>query len=570
MARALDVVFPGLVTQPIQAVELVAAAALAAVLLARPAWLRPLGRLWRRVERRPATVLGALAAGLLLAHVTLEWNTPRRAPATHDEFGYLLSAATFTEGRLSNPTPPAWRSLEAMHVNFVPRYTSMYPPGQPAVLAAAWRCLGEPVYANWALAPLLALSTWWMLAAWLPRRWALLGGALVGLRLGLFGYWAESYMTGALPGLGAQVFAGALHRFIRAPTAGLGVAAGAGIAAMFAARPFEAVVLAVCSTAVPWLMRDTATVGRLAWRVLPGAVVFATLVACVAAYNAATTGDPLRFGYDLNMERHGYGVFPGGRTAGGEVDATPHAAAFYEETRRYAAYGWTPGGFIGTRLRNVGWTWVYLLGPLLTLGVGQWPRAVAMARLRPALPGLASCAALVLLNPWPFPHYYAGAFGFLVALALAGMRLWSVRHRVPGTTAAGATLAVAGLVLAIRVGGGEATVATTAMAVEWLPYHTPRGLEQRRTLERDIGADGAALVFVRYGAEAPIRRDWVYNAPDPTRARVVWADDLGPAANARAADAYPGRRAHCLTVGRDAATPSSCDGWFPADSGPGH
>ncbi len=220
MPRLFEVLLPGLFSQPIQLLEVVVALLLVLTLRWRPDWLRPLAGLWRRLASRPALSLACLALVLGAAHFAMEWNQPRRGPRLHDEFSYLLSAETFLEGRLTNPTPPEWHALETFHVNFSPTYNSMYPPGHPAVLALSWRWLGHPLYANWILAPLLGLAIWWMLAAWIPRRWALLGGALVALRLGLFGYWAESYMTGALPALCAAIFGGAVPRAVRRPSAG--------------------------------------------------------------------------------------------------------------------------------------------------------------------------------------------------------------------------------------------------------------------------------------------------------------------------------------------------------------
>ena len=52
---------------------------------------------------------------------------------------------------------------------------------------------------------------------------------------------------------------------------------------------------------------------------------------------------------------------------------------------------------------------------------------------------------------------------------------------------------------------------------------------------------GQVLVFVRYWPQHIFQDEWVYNAADIDRARVVWARDLGDAENHKLQQYYPGR-----------------------------
>lgn len=71
--------------------------------------------LLRRIAARPwlCVLLPALCAFVLAAMPTLLAGTP--APLIHDEWGYLLSAETFAQGRLTNETHPFWVHFETPH-----------------------------------------------------------------------------------------------------------------------------------------------------------------------------------------------------------------------------------------------------------------------------------------------------------------------------------------------------------------------------------------------------------------------------------------------------------------------
>ena len=534
----VDNLLPGLVTQPLSMVELVAALIFVMLLRRRAAGLAAAGRIWTAAARRAGRVSLAVAGLLLLLHAAAENWTVRRAPGVHDEFAYLLSAATFLEGRATNPTPAESRSLETVHVNLKPTYNAMYPPGQGLALAAAWRLTGNPLYANWAGAAALAWIAWWSLRGWLPARWALAGACIVGLRFGVFGYWAESYMNGWLPAACGFGYAGALGRWLRRPRVGLAIVAGASLATLFSCRPFETVVLAAAT--LPVLLKL-----RWAWPAIAGLAVLAAGVAGVAFHNQRLTGSPFRFGYDVNYRHYGFGVLPGSSLQPEELPPTQHLAAFYDDQRAYFRWGWSPLGFIATRIKALGLLWAFFLGPFLSLGLCAIRAVWRSPKRRVWLWTLAGSLVGLALNPWFFPHYFAASFVWLLLVVLNGFRVLALRQRAaPMLMTAAAVLTVL-----IRAAAGEAVVPPPRNPHARLAFNTPRGNEARVAMERQLRADGqAAAVFVRYAKDHSPYDDWVYNAPDPARAPVLWLNDLGPETNARVLRAYPARRAYCVEL----------------------
>lgn len=135
-------------------------------------------------------------------------------PIVHDEFVYLLAADTFAKGRLTNPPHPFWQHFESIHIIQQPTYSSMYPPAQGMAIAVGQVLTGYPIAGVWlSMAVACSLLTW-MLWAYVPPRWAVVGGCLAVIQFGFVSSWTRSYWGGAVAFAGGALLYGSLRRLV--------------------------------------------------------------------------------------------------------------------------------------------------------------------------------------------------------------------------------------------------------------------------------------------------------------------------------------------------------------------
>ena len=178
------------------------------------------------------------------------------------------------------------------------RVYSQYPPGGPAMLA-----LGQIVGAPWIVDPLFSAVSVVAFAALLrvadPRPRVAAGALILFAAAPFTVFMAASYMNHVTTLAWLLVASAALVTAMDSacPRPGLAVVSGVGFGMAATIRPVDALAFAV-PAAVWYLVRALRDPPR--WRdALAAAAGVALPVAAMLAINAATTGGPLRFGYEV-------------------------------------------------------------------------------------------------------------------------------------------------------------------------------------------------------------------------------------------------------------------------------
>src|ERR1700680_1776644 len=268
----------------------------------------------RFAERKTLSILVLFFSVIALRLLVLPL-LPVPVPGIHDEFSYLLMADTFAHGRLANPPHPMWISFETFHVNWFPKYASMYPPAQGFVLALG-QILGHPWIGVMLSDAAMCAAILWMLQGWFPARWALLGGVLVALKFGIASNWMNSYWGGAAAALGGALVLAALPRIAKRAKVRDAILLGFGVAILANSRPYEGFLFCIPAGLwfLWWLIGKTKARYPLHVRLqnvfAPLAVVVVLSAVFMGYCNWRLTGNPLLLPHVLNTRTyHTTGLF---------------------------------------------------------------------------------------------------------------------------------------------------------------------------------------------------------------------------------------------------------------------
>jgi hypothetical protein len=495
-----------------------------------------------------AVGLAALAAGGV---PRLFQGIPR--PQQYDEFSYLLAGDTFAHGRLTNPTHPLWEHFESFHINQRPTYMSMYQPAQGLTLAAGKVLSGYPWFGVWASVAIMCAAICWMLQAWLPPGWALLGGLIAAIRIGMFSYWIEGYWGGSVAAIGGALVLGALPRLMRRRRARDSALLGLGVAIIANSRPFEGLALAVPVAGMLgiWLLRDRRRIPALA----PAAVLLCLVGAGMLYYNWRVTGDALLLPYASNRAQYAVAqVFTWQQPS--PIPLYRHKAMrdFYtgwELTSFNLTRGWK--GYETSVYEKLFKVWIFFIGPVFAVAMIPLWRVAKDRRIRPLVIIGAISAPILSVAIYANPHYWAPFTALIYAVMLQGLRhvrAWRNRRGPVGIALTRALPVVCLLMIGFRAAARPLKLSLILGIPTWCSEFTP-DYHREDLISTLKGMGGRHLVIVRYTPDHVAHEDWVYNDANIDASPIVWAREMDAARNAELLAYFHDRHVWLLEPDRD-------------------
>jgi hypothetical protein len=519
------------------------------------AWFSRIERAFGRLARRKNLSVAVAGLTALLLRLAILPLSPIPKPFMQNDFSFLLAADTFSSGRLTNPTPAMWVHFETMHITMKPTYMSMYFPGQGLILAAGKVLTGHSWYGVLATTALMCAAIVWMLQAWLPPPWALLGGALAIMRLGLFSYWIDSYSgAGSIAALGGALVLGAIPRFMKTVRLRDGLLMATGVILLGVSRLYEGLLLCLpvlCYLA--WWMLFGKNRPAAALLLRRTAVPLGLIVAAGAwmgYYNYRVFGSPTTLPY--TVDRAQYAVAPY------FVWQSPQPRPLYrhEVMRKFYERNeldvyqkiHSLSGFVPQTLLKVSRGILFYAGIALLIPLIMLRRVFLDRRIRFLLVCVLVLAAGQLVEIFLVPHYLApftAAFYAIGLQAMRHLRLWKPGDQPVGRVLVRLTMTLCVFLTAVRLFAEplhlDLPVWPAIGIFEWYGLSIESGAA-RAKIEADLAQQpGKALVIVRYSPGHQPLDEWVYNTADIDNSRVVWAREMDEAENLELTHYYKDR-----------------------------
>jgi hypothetical protein len=521
-------------------------------------WCTHIEQAFGQLARRRGLSVTVVGFSALLLRLALLPFCPIPLPFVQDDFSFLLAANTFASGRLTNPTPTMWVHFESIQIDMKPTYMSMYFPGQGLVLAAGKVLFGHPWFGLLCITALMCAAICWMLQAWLPPGWALLGGMVAVVRLGLFSYWINTYSGGgSMAALGGALVLGALPRFMRAARFRDALLMATGFSMLAVSRPYEGMLLSLPVAVVlgRWILLGK---NRPTWTVLLRRTAFplALIIAAgswMAYYDYRVYGNPLTPPYKIN--RATYAVVPYWIWGHAGPEPVYHHTVirnFYigEELGYFKRFRSLRGFLSETLFYKPLRAILFFAGFALVPALLLLPRALLDRRTRFLVVCVTVVVFGVMSETFLIPHYLAAITAAFYALGLQAMRhlrLWK-----PGGQPVGAGVVRFAMMLCIFLAVlrlwaeplhiGLANWPSGAWASMWSgPGRLGTGRAQIEASLEQLA--GKQLVIVRYSPRHSSLDEWVYNAPDIDGSKVIWAREMDGPNNCELLHYYKDRQA---------------------------
>jgi hypothetical protein len=176
-------------------------------------------------------------------------------------------------------------------------------------------------------------------------------------------------------------------------------------------------------------------------------------------------------------------------------------------------------GSAGSHLTLVGvGTIFFYFWPELCVPLFLVPRVLLDRRVRFLIVQTGICFLGLLLVSWEAWRYVAPLTATLFVLLVQGIR--HLRQWEPGGRPVGVAFSRGVFLLTILL-------APFRPHTQSLERHPPEGIEFRAQFESQMNTNpGGHLLIVRYSPEHNSNLEWVYNAADIDRAKIVWAREI--------------------------------------------